>query len=117
MTKVKKTCAKKSSKAEIKNAKTKKSMILGKSETKHQLSMDDSQSKKGVSNLVHMPQETIETSSEVTQESGETFDSQETISDYELYTNIYINQKPEIDAVEKRRDLSASFRGELDTLD
>ena len=58
-----------------------------------------------MSTSVDMPQETIEISSEVTQESGETFDSQETISDYELYTNIYINQKPEIDAVEKKHGL------------
>ena len=37
-----------------------------------------------------MPQEIIEISSEVTQESGETFDSQETISDYELCANVMI---------------------------
>ena len=64
-----------------------------------------------------MPQETVEISSEVTQESGEIFDFQETILDYELYANVYDNQKPEIDAVEKRMDLSASFHGELDILD
>ena len=61
-----------------------------------------------------MPQETIEISSEVNQESGETFDSQEKISDYELYANVYDNQKPENNAVEKRVNLSASFDGELD---
>ena len=63
-----------------------------------------------------MPQETIEISSEVTQESGETFDSQETISDFEMYSNDHDNQKPEINAVAKRVDLSASFHGKLDSL-
>ena len=56
-----------------------------------------------------MPLETIEISSGFTQESGKTFDSQETISDYELYSNVYDNQTPENDAVEERVNLSASF--------
>ena len=109
VTKMKKTYAKKSSKAMFKNAskETKKSMILEKSETKHKFPMDDYQSKKGVSTLVDMPQENIETSADAIQESEETVDSQETISDYELYSN----RIPEINAVEKRKDLSASFRG------
>ena len=34
-----------------------------------------------------------------------------------MYANVHDNQKPEIDAVEKRLDLSASFHGELDILD
>ena len=54
---------------------------------------------------------------DVIRESGETFDSQETISDYEMYANVHDNQKPEIDAVEKILDLSASFHGEVDILD
>ena len=75
--------------------------------------MDDYQSKKGISTLVDMPQENIVTSADAIQESEETVDSQETISDYELYSN----QKPEITAVEKRRDISASFQGKLNTLE
>ena len=68
MTKVKKTCAKKSSKALVKTAtrKIKDSMILEKSETKDKFSVDDSQSKEVISTSVDMPQETIEISSEVT---------------------------------------------------
>ena len=92
-------------------------MILEKSETKNKFSVDDSQSKEVVSTSVDMPQETIEISSEVTQESGETFNSQETILDYELYSNVYDNQTPENNAVEKRVNLSASFPGKLDNLD
>ena len=79
--------------------------------------MDDSQSKEVISTSVDLPQETIEICSKVTQESVKTFDSRETFSEYELYANIYDNQKPVIDAVEKRRDLSASFHGEIDILD
>ena len=63
-----------------------------------------------------MPQENNESCSEVIRESGETLDSLETISDFEMYSNDHDNQKPEINAVEKRVDLSASFHGKLDSL-
>ena len=37
--------------------------------------------------------------------------------DYELYSDFYVNQTPENDAVEKTVKLAASFPGGLDNLD
>jgi len=54
--------------------------------------------------------------SEFIEGSGETIDSQETISEPEIYSNVLDNQKLENDAVEKRNDFSANFQGETDSL-
>ena len=118
VTNVGKTRAKKSSKTSIKTVtrKSKKSTILVKSETKNKFPTNDLQSKEVMSTSVDMPQESDGSCSEVIRESGETFDSQETISDNEMCTNVHDDQKPEIDAVEKRLDFSASFHGKLDSL-
>ena len=66
-----------------------------------------------ISTSVNMPQETDESCLEVIQESGETFDSQETIPDFKIYSNDHDNQKLESNAVEKRVELSASFHGKV----
>ena len=110
--------AKKSSKTSIKTItrKSKKSMVLEKSETKNKFPKDDSQSKKVMSTSVNMPQEIDECRLKFTQKSEETFDSQGTISDLEVHSNIFDNQKPESDAVEKGIDFSASFHGETESL-
>ena len=63
-----------------------------------------------------MPQEINDCYSEFIEGSGETIDSQETISEPEIYSNVLDNQKLENDAVEKRNDFSASFQGETDSL-
>ena len=106
---------KKSSKKSIKTItrKSKKSTVLEKSETKNKFPKDHSQSKKVMSTSVNMPQEIDECHLKCNQRSGETFDSQGTISDLEVHSNIFDNQKPERDAVEKGIDFSASFHGEI----
>ena len=63
-----------------------------------------------------MPQEINECYSEFVEGSGETIDSQETISETEVYSKVLDNQKLENDAVEKRSDFSANFQGETDSL-
>ena len=69
-----------------------------------------------MSTSVNMPQEIDECRLKFNQKSGETFDSQGTISDLEVHSNIFDNQKPESDAVEKGIDFSASFHGETESL-
>ena len=91
-------------------------MVLEKSETKDQFPMDDIQSKETSTTSVDMPQEINDCYSEFIEGSGETIDSQETISEPEIYSNVLDNQKLENDAVEKRNDFSASFQGETDSL-
>ena len=110
--------AKRSSKSssKIDNRKTKKQMVLEKSETKDQFPMDDVQSKETSTTSVDMPQEINDCYSEFIEGSGETIDSQETISEPEIYSNVLDNQKLENDAVEKRSDFSANFQGETDIL-
>ena len=58
--------------------------------------------------------EIIEISSEITHESGQTFDSQETISDNEMYSNVYVNETPKNSANEELLRPSASFLGDLE---
>ena len=110
--------AKKSSKTSIKTItrKSKKSMVLEKSETKNKFPKDDSQRKKVMSTSVNMLQEIDECRLKFTQKSEETFNSQGTISDLEVHSNIFDNKKPESDAVEKGIDFSASFHGETESL-
>ena len=96
--------------------KTKKQMVLVKSDSKDQFPMDDIQSKRTSTTSVDMPQEINECYSEFVEGSGETIDSQETISEPEIYSNVLDNQKLENDAVEKRSDFSANFQGETDIL-
>ena len=110
--------AKRSSKSssKIDNRKTKKQMVLEKSDTKDQFPMDDIQSKRTSTTSVDVPQEINECYSEIIEGSGETIDSQENISEPEIYSNVLDNQKLENDAVEKRNDFSASFQGETDSL-
>ena len=96
--------------------KTKKKMVLVKSDSKDQFPMDDIQSKRTSTTSVDVPQEINECYSEFVEGSGETIDSQETISETEMYSNILDNQKLENDAVEKRSDFSANFQGETDIL-
>ena len=110
--------AKRSSKSssKIDNRKTKKQMVLEKSDTKDQFPMDDIQSKRTSTTSVDVPQEINECYSEFVEGSGETIDSQETISEPEVYSNVLDNQKLENDAVEKRSDFSANFQGETDIL-
>ena len=91
-------------------------MVLEKSDTKDQFLMDDIQSKRTSTTSVDMPQEINECYSEFVEGSGETIDSQETISEPEVYSNVLDNQKLENDAVEKRSDFSANFQGETDIL-
>ena len=81
--------------------KTKKLMVLEKSETKSQFSMDDFPSKENMSTSANMPQEFDDCYSEFIQGSGETLDSQETISEPEIHSNVLDNQKLESDAVDK----------------
>ena len=104
------------SSSKIDNRKTKKQMVLVKSDTKDQFPMDDIQSKRTSTTSVDMHQEINECYSEFIEGSGETIDSQETISEPEIYSNVLDNQKLENDAVEKRNDFSASFQGETDSL-
>ena len=78
--------------------------------------MDDIQSKEASTTSVDMPQEINDCYSEFIEGSGETIDSQETISELEIYSNVLDNQKLENNAVEKRNDFSASFQGETDSL-
>ena len=78
--------------------------------------MDDIKSKRTSTTSGDMPQEINECYSEFVEGSGETIDSQETISEPEIYSNVLDNQKLENDAVEKRNDFSASFQGETDSL-
>ena len=96
--------------------KTKKQMVLVKSDSKDQFPMDDIQSKRTSTTSVDVPQEINECYSEFVEGSGETIDSQETISEPEVYSNVLDNQKLENDAVEKRSDFSANFQGETDIL-
>ena len=57
--------------------------------------------KKQVTSVI-LPQDIVEISSEVTHDSGKTFDSQETISDNEMYSDFYVTQTPDNNAFEKR---------------
>ena len=61
-----------------------------------------------------MPQDIVEISSEVTHESGKTFDSQETISDKTMYFDFLPTQTPDNSVFEKRFHLSACFPGVLE---
>ena len=110
--------AKRSSKSSLKMGikKTKKLMVLEKSETKSQFSMDDFPSKENMSTSANMPQEFDDCYSEFIQGSGETLDSQETISEPEIHSNVLDNQKLESDAVDKGNEFSASFHVEMDSL-
>jgi len=91
-------------------------MVLEKSDTKVQFPIDDIQSKRTSTTSVDVPQEINECYSEFVEGSGETIDSQETISETEVYSKVLDNQKLENDAVEKRSDFSANFQGETDIL-
>ena len=64
--------------------------------------------------LKDFPREIVEKSSEITHESGQTFDSQETISDGGIYSEFNVNETPKNIACQELLRPSASFPGNLD---
>ena len=100
---------------------TKKSMILKKSETKNKIHRDDFQSEVTQSVMLKkqiisakLPQENAGNNSDVNHDSGNTFNSQETISDNEIHSNSLCDHTSEKEAVEETVQLSANFLVEKD---
>ena len=96
-------------------------MILDKLETKINYSGDEFQSEKivstaskGLSPVDDISHENVEIRSEITHESGHTVDSQETISDKELYSEFYENDTPKNFDQDELQKPSTGFPGNLE---
>ena len=103
---------------------SKNSTILLKSETKNKSSGDDYQSKFTFSTHLKCknPAEDfsfkkIDTMSDAIHESGQSFDSQETISDNSLFPEIYENETPKNFDHDELQKASTGFSGNLEIMD